>query len=171
MAMRGRAAIAKAEKALLLPWMAIFVAAVACQSVAGPPSTPTSQAATPTPTTTPTTVSNVCLPNPDPVTPNVLVIETPRPGDEVRSPFPVTGRIAAFEATFRIELFDSKGRTISEMAGISLGGQTLSRFAERVTFPQTAVGPACLWVFERSARDGSPIHVGQVPLILLPSRQ
>ena len=28
--------------------------------------------------------------------------------------------------------------------------------------------PACIWVYEASARDGSSIHVGQIPVTLSP---
>lgn len=51
---------------------------------------------------------------------------------------------------------------------MSAEGQTLSPFSEDVTFSVGAPTSACLWVYEASARDGSPIHVGQVPVLLQP---
>lgn len=140
-------------------WMIAVVLAAGCNARPEANSTPAASA---------TTVVDICRPNPDPATPDVQVIDTPKAGDAVRSPFNVSGRIAAFEATFAITLFDANGRPIVDMTAMSLGGQTLSRFSEQVTFPGTAAGAACLWVYERSARDGAPIHVGQMPLTLLP---
>ena len=112
--------------------------------------------------------ANVCLPNPDPATPNFLQINGPAPGDTVSSPFTVNGLIAAFEATFRITLYDASGVAIADQNGMSTEGQTLSPFVESVSYTVASPQPACLWVYESSARDGSPIHVGQVPLALQP---
>ncbi len=111
---------------------------------------------------------NVCLPNPDPATPNVLVIDQPLPLQTVTSPITVSGRIAAFEARFMITIYRADGSAIADAAGMSAEGQTLSPFSESVPFSVAGLTPACLWVYEASARDGSPIHVGQVPLLLSP---
>ena len=116
----------------------------------------------------PTPLANVCLPNPDPATPNFLQINGPAPGDTVSSPFTVSGMIAAFEAQFRITLYDASGVAIADESGMSAEGQTLSPFAESVSYTVASPQPACLWVYESSARDGSPIHVGQVSLLLQP---
>lgn len=109
---------------------------------------------------------NVCAPNPDPAGQDLLVIERPRPGDAVTSPLTVSGRIAAFEATFLTALFDAQGRPIATVVGTSLEGQALSPFAVQVTFAPSEVGPACLWVYQESAKDGRSITVGQVPVLL-----
>jgi hypothetical protein len=145
--------------------VSLAVVTLACRPSSAPPAE-----LTPNPSPTISPVASVCQPNPDPATPEFLVIDTPKPDDTVRTPFTVSGRVAAFEATFRITLFDPSGKAISDIGAMSLGGQTLARFSEQVNFPQTASGPACLWVYERSARDGSPIHVGQVAVVLAGAR-
>ncbi len=121
-----------------------------------------------TQTASQTPLANVCLPNPDPATSSVLQIDEPLAGDTVSSPFTVKGKIAAFEAQFRITVYDAAGNAIADQAGMAAEGQTLSPFAEAVSFSVASPQPACLWVYESSARDGSPIHVGQVPLALQP---
>jgi len=120
------------------------------------------------PTVTPTPVPNVCLRNPDPATPSVLVIDQPLPFQAVTSPLTVRGKVAAFEATFKITIYRADGSVIADVVGMSAEGQTLSPFSQRVPFSVTGPTTACLWVYEASARDGSPIHVGQVPLLLTP---
>lgn len=111
---------------------------------------------------------SVCQPNPDPGTSDIVEVDAPYPGDFATSPVNVSGRIAAFEATFHITIFDATGAQIVDQTGHAAQGQTLSPFSEDVVFSIRQVTPACLWVYERSPRDGSPIHVVQVPITLQP---
>jgi hypothetical protein len=135
----------------------LAVLASGCQGVVG------GGAATPTGDTA---LPNVCAPNPDPAGPDLLLIDLPRPGDAVKSPIKVSGRIAAFEATFLTAVFDASGKPIARVVGMSLEGQTLSPFSVEVPFAPAQGGLACLWVYQESARDGRPITVGQVPILL-----
>jgi hypothetical protein len=125
---------------------------------------PTGDEATPTPNA----LATVCEENPDPATDDLVRVNAPVARDAVSSPLPVQGRIAAFEATFQITIFDADGNILGEEVGMSSEGQTLAPFAEDVPFSVTEETPACLWVYEESARDGSPIHVVQIPVLLLP---
>jgi len=125
---------------------------------------PTDGAATPTPDA----LAIVCQENPDPATDDLVRVNAPVARDAVSSPLTVQGRIAAFEATFQITIFDADGNILGEEAGMSSEGQTLAPFAEDVPFSVTEETPACLWVYEKSARDGRPIHVVQIPVLLLP---
>jgi len=109
-----------------------------------------------------------CAENPDPATDEVVQVDTPAHGDSVTSPLAVRGRIAAFEATFQITLFDIDGNILTEVVGMSSEGQTLAPFEEEVSFSVADETLACLWVYELSARDGSPINVRHVGLLLLP---
>jgi hypothetical protein len=79
----------------------------------------------------------------------------------------VRGQIAAFEATFRVALKDAGGDNIVEVTGMSLEGQTLSAFETVVNFEVEETTPACLWVYEPSAMDGSTTNVVQVPVTLV----
>jgi Immunoglobulin-like domain of bacterial spore germination len=129
--------------------------------------TPTEISATST--TEQTTDSDVCGDNPDPATSNEVRVSEPFTGDRVESPLTVRGQIAAFEATFLVALKDAGGDTIVEVTGMSLEGQTLSAFETVATFDVDETTPACLWVYEASAMDGSPTNVAQVPVTLVPS--
>ncbi len=121
-----------------------------------------------TPAETPTAEPEVCQPNPDPATPEFQVIDRPSAGDTVTSPVTISGQVAAFEATFKITIYQADGSIIADVTGMSQEGQTLSPFSEDVTFSVSVPKPACIWVYEASARDGSLIHVSQIPVMLSP---
>ncbi len=111
---------------------------------------------------------SVCLPNPDPATDEFNQVDAPLPGVSLTSPITVSGRIAAFEAHFRITIFDAAGGQIADQTALSSEGQVLAPFSESVAFSVAARTPACIWVYEPSARDGLPIHVVQIPVTLEP---
>jgi len=120
------------------------------------------------PTETPDPLTTVCAENPDPATDEVVQVDEPLTGDPVTSPVQVRGKVAAFEATFKITIFDADGATIADVTAMSQEGQTLAPFEVEVPFSVTQETPACLWVYEASARDGLPIHVLQIPVMLQP---
>jgi hypothetical protein len=113
--------------------------------------------------------TNVCAANPSPATPDFNQVDTPTVGDRVSSPVTVRGRILAFEATFKIEIFDGAGNRLADVVAMSSDGTMLSPFEAQAPFLVTAETPACMWVYERSARDGSPFQVRQIALTLLPA--
>lgn len=114
------------------------------------------------------TAISVCAANPDPASPDFTQVDTPNTGDTVSSPVTVKGRINAFEGQFRITIFDAAGNRLADEAA-SAEGQVLSPFQKEISFSVTAETPACMWVYDVSARDGSPVHVVQIPLQLLPA--
>lgn len=123
---------------------------------------------TPTAAATSSAVASVCAANPDPATSDEEQVDSPLPGEIVTSPIQVTGKVAAFEATFRVTLYDTGGGTIADQTAMSSEGQTLAPFSVSLPFTVTQNTPACLWVYENSARDGLPTHVIQIPLTLKP---
>ncbi len=126
-----------------------------------------SRTSSPVPATS-TPSAGVCKNNPDPATRDIVQVDSPTPGAALTSPFTVSGKIAAFEATFRITIFDAAVAMIADQSGHSAEGQTLSPFSEAVAFSVRTATLACLWVYENSARDGSPTHVIQIPITLQP---
>lgn len=157
---------------LVLAALVIVVLASACSddsedspSATTPPgSTPGTQSTTPVPTQVP----DVCAPNPDPATPDLVQIDAPEAFARLSPPVIVSGKIAAFEATFKIRVFDAAGGIAGGVTAMSAEGQVLSDFSEEVDFGVVAETAGCIWVFEESARDGSPIHIAQLPVVLLP---
>jgi Immunoglobulin-like domain of bacterial spore germination len=116
--------------------------------------------------TSPNQTTNVCAPNPAPAGPDTNQVDTPTAGDLVTSPVTVRGRILAFEAVFKVTIFDAGGNTIADARGMSAEGTALSPFEVQVPFSVAAETSACMWVYAPSARDGSPENVVQIPLRL-----
>ncbi len=113
---------------------------------------------------------NVCQANPSPVDPSdpSIIVTSPTAGTSVTSPIPVEGQARVFEATVSIKLMDANGVLVDTTTNAS-EGQVLSPFSTNVAFSVTSSISACLWVFEVSAKDGSPINVVQIPLTLKPA--
>lgn len=114
----------------------------------------------------------VCAPNPSPPDagdPSVRV-DAPVAGARVTSPLQVSGRARVFEATVSLALYNAGGGAIAEgFTTAAEAGPALAPFSGSLPFTVTNEMPACLWVFEHSARDGSPRNVVQVPLTLAPA--
>ena len=167
-------------KTFLAPLACLLVllalAAAACgdddnESTSTPAPSATAHTATPTlPPSTPTqtAAANVCVTNPDPATPGMNHVTTPVAGDQISTPAQVQGQIAAFEATFKITIYDAQQNVIVDKTAMSNEGQTLAPFSTTIDFTVTTPTPACMWVYEASARDGLPIHVVQIPVTLIP---
>lgn len=98
-------------------------------------------------------------------TPSVLV-ESPLPFEKVSSPLHAEGTANTFEATFNYELTDTDGRIVDENFVTATSGTgtrgTFEFTSDEFTVPFDGVGS--LIVFERSAEDGSRIHLVEIPL-------
>ncbi|MGQ9571859.1 MAG: hypothetical protein ACUVV3_01505 [Dehalococcoidia bacterium] len=138
---------------------------------------------TPSPTPTPTAVPNVCPQNPDPASPDVLIVEEPEKGDALTSPAHVRGwgaGIAFEDAGVQVTIYDATGQPVAETKAPPLSpegrippdvlevGEFSAPFAVDVAFTTRIAQPGCVEVFELSAADGSPVHVVQVPVLLQP---
>src|SRR6266581_1842078 len=132
-------------------------AALTAAATASPPAAATTAAA-----------ANVCATNPKPGTPDTVKVDSPAAGTTITSPVTVTGQILAFEATFRVRIYDATGNVLADEQAMSAQGQVLSPFSKAVTFSVARQTPACLWVFELSAAGGSPANVAQVAVTLQP---
>jgi len=173
--------------ALLAASLLLVFVAVACgeAEVPSPTATPTAQLTpSPSPTQTPgaveasptpagTAVPNVCATNPSPVNPADpnIIVRSPEPGTVVTSPLRITGLARVFEAQFNVTLYGELGGVIAETTGMTEEGQVLSPFEVELTFAVSRGQPACLWVYDLSAKDGSRMDVVQVPIALAPASQ
>lgn len=87
----------------------------------------------------------------------------------MRSPLAVRGTADVFEAMFRAELVDAKGRLLAAtQVHASSGTGTRGTFDFVLTFT-AAPGPASLRLFDLSAKDGSRQDLVTVPLHLTDS--
>jgi len=117
---------------------------------------------------TETPIPNVCGPNPAPGTPETIQVDAPAPFTKHRASVTVTGKIAAFEATFKVRVLDANGAVLTGVTAMTAEGQVLSPFSEEVFLQTIAEQPACIWVYEESARDGNPTNIAQVPIAVAP---
>ena len=143
--------------------MLITVSALAC-SGGGPGVSASPPAAT--------AIVNACGPNPSPaptVQPTEFsyrMIASPQANASLQSPLTVAGQANPFEGAFSVTVFNANGQQI---AANNFNKSNLSlAFSVQLSFSLTAPTPACVWYHERSGRDGSPINITQVPVLLLP---
>ncbi|MDZ7679347.1 MAG: Gmad2 immunoglobulin-like domain-containing protein [Acidimicrobiales bacterium] len=99
------------------------------------------------------------------LTPAIL-IETPRPGEEVRDSIRVTGRSNTFEAALYFEIVDSDGDVVVEetYAMATSGTGTPGDFDETLELPDDTPESIVLLAYDLSARDGSRVGITEVPL-------
>jgi hypothetical protein len=121
----------------------------------------------------PTAVANVCADNPSPNQADLKPADfgyrkltAPTPGMVLRSPLVVSGDANPFEGAYAIELITVAGEKIAAM-NYTKNNQQLS-FSAQLPFVVSSRTQACVWVFERSGRDGSPVNITQVPVTLAP---
>lgn len=101
-------------------------------------------------------------------TPAILV-ESPGFATAVSSPFTARGTANTFEATFEYELRDAGGKILAQHFETATSGTgTRGTFSFPVSFTLMQPTAGSLVVFERSAADGSRVHVRSVPLTLQP---
>jgi hypothetical protein len=99
-------------------------------------------------------------------TPAILV-ESPLPEQNVARPLRVMGTANTFEATFEYELVDSAGKILAKhFVTATSGSGTRGTYDVTVPYPAAHAGPGKLVVYESSAKDGSRIHVVEIPLRL-----
>lgn len=98
----------------------------------------------------------------------LILVEDPRPGDEVTAKFSVSGTSNTFEAGIEWLVTDWDGRIVKEgFTTATSGTGTWGTFDFDVDLGGQAPGRITLVVFESSPRDGSPVNVYEVPLTLV----
>lgn len=144
--------------------------------ISTPRSTPT-QMLTVTPTASATasvpispTVTPSGTPTPPLDTPN-MVINSPIPGAQIRSPVQVAGLARVFEGTVEIVIRDGQGKEIGRgIAAASAGAPQRGQFSLALLFsPPKAQEPGSIEAFSRNPRDGSVDNLVSVPVILMPN--
>jgi hypothetical protein len=97
----------------------------------------------------------------------LILIEHPALGENVSSPVRVSGTASVFEATLRVRLQDVDGKTLFEDTVTASEGAP-GRGTFEVEIPFTEEGPATLFAFSPSAKDGTEQHGFAVPIVLAP---
>jgi Immunoglobulin-like domain of bacterial spore germination len=94
-----------------------------------------------------------------------IVVAQPVTGQTVHSPFHVSGTADTFEAIFRVQLTDRAGKVLlDQQVQATSGSGTRGSFDTTLSTPVR--GPAILVVYERSAKDGSPVNTVSLQLTL-----
>jgi germination protein M len=102
------------------------------------------------------------------LTPAILV-ESPRPGEQVSTPLRLSGTANTFEATFQAEVVDATGRVLGKrFVTATSGSGTRGTFDAALPFRGKG-GAGKLVVYELSAEDGSRMNQVEIPLGLSPS--
>ena len=98
-------------------------------------------------------------------TPQILV-ESPLPGDTVTSPIRVRGTANVFEATVSMDVRDARGKLLLRTFTTATSGTgTRGTFDATLTVAD-ADGDVTIVAYESSAKDGSPLHVVEVPVVV-----
>jgi spore germination protein GerM len=98
-----------------------------------------------------------------------ILVQTPGVGERVSSPVTISGSADVFEAVVSIAILDEHGRTVaSTFTMATCGTGCRGSYAADVRYHVGTRQPGTLRVYEVSAKDGSPIHVVEIPVLLTP---
>ena len=98
-----------------------------------------------------------------------ILIDRPAWGGTLRSGGSIGGTADVFEAVFRIELRDSSGALVFHTAVHATSGTgTRGTWAVTPTVSGAKPGVGSIRVYEPSAKDGSPVNVVKVPVLIEP---
>jgi germination protein M len=94
-----------------------------------------------------------------------ILVESPRPNDEIDSPVRITGSANVFEATFLVEITDGEGLIVAEEVVTATSGTgTRGTFDVTVPFEPQRPGFGAIITFFESAKDGSRQDVREMPV-------
>ena len=98
-----------------------------------------------------------------------IVVESPKPGDEVTGPVTVSGFANVFEATVNIVIRDENGDALEEtFTTATCGTGCWGDFSEAVVFEVDERQEGRIEVLTYSAEDGSEQNVVSIPVTLAP---
>jgi hypothetical protein len=94
-----------------------------------------------------------------------ILVESPLPFAETRSPLRITGTANTFEAALRVNVTDGEGLIVYDRGAMATSGTgTRGTFDVTATFKVPREGTGSVIVFEESAEDGHPIHIVEIPV-------
>jgi hypothetical protein len=98
-----------------------------------------------------------------------ITVASPAIGAMVTSPVTVSGTADVFEAVVSIEILNSAGQEIARtFTTASCGTGCRGSYTTTISYSVPATQKGTLEVFERSAKDGSPVNMQKIPVTLGP---
>lgn len=98
-----------------------------------------------------------------------IFVDYPAWGAAAGNPARVSGLANVFEATFRVQVFDAKGKVLAdEQVMASCGTGCWGSFKEDIAYTIAKAQYGTLRVYESSAKDGSPVNVTKYRVWLTP---
>lgn len=96
------------------------------------------------------------------------MVTSPMSGDQISSPVRIQGNADVFEATVSLDILDSSGKPIVRtFTTATCGTGCRGTFSKAVRFSVDTTQPGTIRVYESSAKDGKPINVVDIPVILV----
>jgi hypothetical protein len=98
-----------------------------------------------------------------------ILVESPRIGERVSSPVTISGTADVFEAVVSIAILDEHRNTVaSSFTMATCGTGCRGTYTTDIRYHVGTRQPGTIRVYEVSAKDGSPLHVVEIPVILTP---
>ena len=98
-----------------------------------------------------------------------ILVQSPGIGERVSSPVTISGTADVFEAVVSIAILDEHRRTVaSSFTMATCGTGCRGSYTTDVRYDVGTRQPGTIRVYEVSAKDGSPLHVVEIPVILTP---
>ena len=98
-----------------------------------------------------------------------ILVEAPRIGQRVSSPVTISGTADVFEAVVSIAILDEHRNVIaSSFTMATCGTGCRGTYSTDVRYDVGTRQPGTIRVYEVSAKDGSPLHVVEIPVLLTP---
>lgn len=98
-----------------------------------------------------------------------ILVQSPGIGERVSSPVTISGSADVFEAVVSIAILDEHGRTVaSSFTMATCGTGCRGSYTTDVRYHVDTRQPGTIRVYEVSAKDGSPLHVVEIPVLLTP---
>ncbi len=99
-----------------------------------------------------------------------ILVQSPLIGERVSSPVTVSGTADVFEAVVSITILDADGQEIASSTTMATCGTGCrGAFSTAVRFSVDGTQHGVVRVYEASAKDGRPIHVIDIPVMLRPN--
>ena len=96
-----------------------------------------------------------------------ILVESPRIGLRVSSPVTISGTADVFEAVVSIAILDEhRGVIASSFTMATCGTGCRGTYTTDVRYDVRTRQPGTIRVYEVSAKDGSPLHVVEIPVLL-----